>query len=162
MTDRRVRPRLRLRWIGMVVVSASCVLTAGFSSVAGASIGDRGLTPHTARSALSASHISLRAHNDRITGTATILNASPVTVGATTGSIGIRSLSGGRGTGLATFAVDSLAPGHSRTVSLKTPPLRGVSRSGRYETQLCVDVYSQISRFATGSNCLVLGSSPCR
>ena len=155
---RAVHPRgprwFRVVPIGASAVLLSCAMLTSVSLGAGASAAGAATKTLAAPSALSVRHVLLRTHSDRITGTATIRNIGPVTVRPTTGLIGIRGVSSGRGIGLSTFALGSLRPGSSTTVRLRTPALDGVrSAPGTYRTMLCVDVYSQLRRFAQSSNC---------
>lgn len=113
--------------------------------------------PHkaaVAQSPLSVRHVALRQDRGRIVGTATVVNSGSVRVRSNTGLLGLRQGSGGKPTGILTFSVPALRPRSSTKVQLTTRVVRVLRvGSGTYQALICTDIYSQIRRFTSASNC---------
>ena len=147
------RPRasrlLRRMLIGVAGVCMLSTLTASAGVVARASASKVPAKAAVAQFPLSVRQIVLRKIGGRIVGNATIANLGNSRVRPTTGLLGLRQGSGHRPTGLRAFSVPALRPRSSTKVRLTTQ-LVGTLRvsSGKYQTLICTDIYSQIRRFA--------------
>ena len=138
-----------------VVLIAAIAMCLSFALAAGARVG----TAHHSRTSaasfpLSVRHISLSTLRGRIVGTATIANSGNARVRSTIGSLALKRDSGARPTGVLTFSVPSLSADGSKSLHLRTRPLRALPiGSGTYTASICADIYSQIRRFARNTNC---------
>ena len=154
----RAAQRSRLLLVAAAGICVALALTASSGVIAGAST-----TPARARTAaapfpLKVHQVSLRKLHGRIVGTVTVINTGTTPVRATTGLLGLSR--GGGTTGVLSFSVPALSSGASKKVNFKTKRMRTLPlRSGTYKALVCMDVYSQIQRFAQSANCLPQPSS---
>jgi hypothetical protein len=153
--SRRLRLAL-LSAIGMSLV----LLTASAGAGIRASTSAVRVETAAARFPLSVRQATFREVGGRIVGATTIVNTGDTSIRPTTGVLALADGSGaGAGaTGILTFPLPALPPGHSKRVRLATGPLRALPlRPGTHGILICSDIYGRIQRFAQTRNCSLAG-----